>query len=128
MTMGGISDNQAAGRVFCTYTGGFEYMVWTQNDNHLMGSVAGRVHGDVWTWWVAIHHNIGVGGAPDEHGRQPVPRHRRHVLARGQHVPARVPLRLDEHHGRMTARPRAPGSEARLPGELSRAGRTGTRT
>ena len=73
MTMGRISDNQAAGRVFCTYTGGFEYMVWTQNDNHLMGSVAGRVHGDVWTWWVAIHHNIGVGGAPMNMGASPSP-------------------------------------------------------
>ncbi len=64
MTMGMVRDDQAAGRVFCNYTQGLEYMVWTQNDGHLMGYVAGPVHGDVWTWWVSIHHNIGIGGAP----------------------------------------------------------------
>jgi len=73
MTMGMIHDAQAAGRVFCTYTGGLEYMVWTQNDNHLMGYAAGQVHGDVWTWWVAIHHNIGVGGAPMNMSPGPAP-------------------------------------------------------
>jgi serine/threonine protein kinase len=61
MTMGMVNDNQAAGRVFCNYTQGLEYMVWTQNDGHLMGYVAGPVHGDVWRWWVAVHHNIGIG-------------------------------------------------------------------
>jgi hypothetical protein len=50
--------------VFCTYTQGLEYMVWTQNDGHLMGYVAGPVHTDVWDWWVGVHHNIGIGGAP----------------------------------------------------------------
>src|SRR5262249_48871045 len=62
MTMNMVKDKQAAGRVFCNYTGGREYMVWTQNDGHLMGYVAGPVHGDVWTWWVHLHHNIGFGG------------------------------------------------------------------
>jgi hypothetical protein len=64
MTMGKVTDDQAAGRVFCTYTQGLEYMVWTQNDGHLMGYVAGPVHTDVWDWWVGVHHNIGIGGAP----------------------------------------------------------------
>jgi hypothetical protein len=64
MTMGKVTDDQAAGRVFCTYTQGLEYMVWTQNDGHLMGYVAGPVHTDVWDWWVKVHHNIGIGGAP----------------------------------------------------------------
>ena len=64
MTMGKVTDDQAAGRVFCTYTQGLEYMVWTQDDGHLMGYVAGPVHGNVWTWWVAVHHNIGFGGSP----------------------------------------------------------------
>ena len=62
--MGKVTDDQAAGRVFCTYTQGLEYMVWTQDDGHLMGYVAGPVHGDVWNWWVAVHHNIGFGSAP----------------------------------------------------------------
>jgi serine/threonine-protein kinase len=61
MTMGTVTDDQAAGRVFCNYTQGQEYMVWTQNDGHLMGYVAGPVHTNVWTWWVAVHHNIGIG-------------------------------------------------------------------
>jgi hypothetical protein len=64
MIMGSVQDDQAAGRVFCNYTQGLEYMVWTQNDGHLMGYVAGPVHTDVWDWWVAVHHNIGIGGSP----------------------------------------------------------------
>ena len=64
MIMGMVRDDQAAGRVFCNYTQGLEYMVWTQNDGHLMGYVAGPVHTDVWDWWVAVHHNIGIGGSP----------------------------------------------------------------
>jgi hypothetical protein len=64
MITGNVTDDQAAGRVFCNYTQGLEYMVWTQNDGHLMGYVAGPVHTDVWNWWVAVHHNIGIGGSP----------------------------------------------------------------
>ena len=64
MSMGMVTDDQAAGRVLCNYTQGLEYMVWTQDDGHLMAYVAGPVHGDVWNWWVAVHHNIGFGGAP----------------------------------------------------------------
>jgi hypothetical protein len=64
MTMGMVKDDQAAGRVFCNYTQGLEYMVWTQNDGRIMGYVAGPVHTNVWDWWVAVHHNIGIGGAP----------------------------------------------------------------
>jgi Protein kinase domain len=63
MVMGMVKDEQAAGRVYCDFTGGQQYMVWTQNDGHLMGVVAGPVHEDVWNWWVAIHHNIGIGGS-----------------------------------------------------------------
>ena len=64
MTMGMVTDDQAAGRVFCNYAQGLEYMVWTQNDGRLMGYVAGPVHTNVWDWWVAVHHNIGIGAAP----------------------------------------------------------------
>ena len=53
MTMGMVKDDQAAGRVFCNYTQGLEYMVWTQNDGHLMGYVAGPVH-----------TTYGTGGSP----------------------------------------------------------------
>ncbi len=64
MSMGNVTDDQAAGRVFCNFTQGLEYMVWTQDDGRLMGVVAGAPHENVWNWWVAIHHNIGLGGAP----------------------------------------------------------------
>jgi hypothetical protein len=63
MTTGTITDDQAAGRVFCNYSQGLEYMVWTQDDGHLMGYVAGPIHTDVWNWWVAVHHNIGIGSS-----------------------------------------------------------------
>jgi len=64
MSMGMVTDNQAVGRVFCTFTQGLEYMVWTQDDGHLLAYAVGPVHEDVWNWWVAIHHNIGLAGAP----------------------------------------------------------------
>ena len=63
MTTGTITDDQAAGRVFCNCSQGREYMVWTQDDGQLMGYVAGPIHTDVWNWRVAVHHNIGLGGA-----------------------------------------------------------------
>jgi len=73
MTMSGFTDDKAAGRVFCNFTQGLEYMVWTQNDGHVMGVVAGPVHGDVWNWWVAVHHNIGLGGASMNMNMNPSP-------------------------------------------------------
>ena len=63
MTAGKVTDDQAAGRVFCNFTQGLEYMVWTQDDGHVLGIVAGAPHENVWNWWVAIHHNIPLGGA-----------------------------------------------------------------
>ena len=63
MLMGKVTDDQAAGRVFCTYTQGLEYMVWTDNDGLMMGYVAGPVHEDVWNWWVAVHHDLTPGGS-----------------------------------------------------------------
>jgi hypothetical protein len=36
-------------------------MVWTQDDGHVLGVVAGTPHQNVWVWWVAIHHDIGLG-------------------------------------------------------------------
>ncbi len=41
MTAGKVTDDQAAGRVFCNFTQGREYMIWTQDDGHVMGIVAG---------------------------------------------------------------------------------------
>ncbi len=64
MISGMVTANQAEGRVFCTFTGGQEEFVWTQDDGHLLGYVTGGPHEDVWFWWVSIHHNISLGGPP----------------------------------------------------------------
>jgi hypothetical protein len=64
MSMGMVTDAQAAGRVFCTFSSGQESFVWTQDDGHLLGYAAGPVHEDVWNWWVGVHHNIGFAGSP----------------------------------------------------------------
>jgi serine/threonine protein kinase len=63
MSMGKVTEDQAAGRVFCTYTGGYEYMLWTQDAGNMLALVEGPVHNDVWLWWAAVHHNIGLGGS-----------------------------------------------------------------
>jgi len=64
MSAGMVTDAQAAGRVFCTFTNGQESFVWTQDDGHMLGWVAGPVHEDVWNWWVGVHHNIGFAAMP----------------------------------------------------------------
>jgi serine/threonine protein kinase len=63
MSSGRVSDAQAAGRVFCKFNNAQENFVWTQDDGHLLGYVAGPVHEDVWHWWVGVHHNIGFAGS-----------------------------------------------------------------
>ena len=64
MISGQVTDAQAAGRVFCTFSNAQQNFVWTQDDGHLLGYVTGPVHEDVWTWWLNVHHNIGFSGTP----------------------------------------------------------------
>jgi hypothetical protein len=64
MSSGMVTDNQAAGRLFCTYYNGQEHIVWTQDDGHLLAWVSGPVHTAVFNWWVGVHHNIGFAGSP----------------------------------------------------------------
>jgi serine/threonine-protein kinase len=64
LSSGKLTDDQAAGRVFCNLTSGQESFVWTQNNGNLLAVVSGPVHEDVWTWWLNIHHNIGFAGSP----------------------------------------------------------------
>jgi serine/threonine protein kinase len=64
MISGMVTDSQAAGRVFCNFNNGQENMVWVQDSGRLLGYVSGPVHEDVWTWWVAVHHNIGFTSTP----------------------------------------------------------------
>ena len=57
----------------------------------MLGYVAGPVHTDVWSWWVAVHHDLTPGGGmnmampgPSPAGRaawpaaSPFPGHDRH--------------------------------------------------
>jgi len=73
MSAGTVRDEQAAGRVFCTFSQGLEYMIWTQDDGRLMGVVAGAPHENVWNWWVPVHHNIPLGGMTMNMGPAPAP-------------------------------------------------------
>jgi serine/threonine protein kinase len=61
MAAGMVTDDQAAGRLFCTYST-YEYYVWTQNDGRLLGYAVSQDHASLWTWWVAVHHHIALGG------------------------------------------------------------------
>jgi Protein kinase domain len=62
MASGSVTDDQAAGRVFCTFMNGQLYLVWTQDDGHLLAMLNGAPHENAWIWWRGIHHSIGLGG------------------------------------------------------------------
>jgi hypothetical protein len=55
-------DDKAAGRVFCTFMNGQLYLVWTQNDGHLLAMLNGAPHDNAWIWWRGIHHSIDISG------------------------------------------------------------------
>ena len=61
---GKLSDDKADGRLYCNFANGQEDMVWTQNDGRLLGWVMGPLHEQVWRWWVAVHHSIGLSASP----------------------------------------------------------------
>ena len=61
---GKLTDDQAAGRVYCNFANGEENMIWTQNDGHLLAWVMGPLHESVWNWWLGVHHNIGFSNSP----------------------------------------------------------------
>lgn len=62
--MGRLTDDQAAGRVFCTFTNSQLYIIWTQNDGRLLGILSGAPHANTWDWWKGVHHSIDMPGAP----------------------------------------------------------------
>ena len=61
--MGDVTDNQAAGRVFCTFANSELNIVWTQDDGHMLGVVSGAPHLNTWYWWYNVHHNIDLTGS-----------------------------------------------------------------
>jgi hypothetical protein len=64
-TSGMIKDDQAAGRMFCTFNNGLLYLVWTQDDGRLLGEMAGAPHLDAYNWWHNVHHVIALPGSPN---------------------------------------------------------------
>jgi hypothetical protein len=64
MTMGTVKDDQAAGRVFCNCTpqpGIHDVDPERRPHDGLRGRPGAHERVE---WWVAVHHNIGIGGAP----------------------------------------------------------------
>jgi hypothetical protein len=61
---GQITDDQAAGRLFCTFANGQLHLVWTQNDGGLLGELSGSPHYDAYVWWRQVHHEIALPGTP----------------------------------------------------------------
>ena len=55
--------NEAAGRVFCTESGGVATLVWTQ-DAHRLGIVSGRPATRVAKWWVEAHVQLACAADP----------------------------------------------------------------
>lgn len=64
-TSGQIKDEQAAGRMYCTFNNDLLYLVWTQDDGRLMGELAGAPHLDAYLWWHNVHHVIALPGTPN---------------------------------------------------------------
>jgi hypothetical protein len=61
---GQITDDQAAGRLFCTFSADQLHLVWTQNDGRLLGELSGSPHYDAYVWWRQVHHEIALPGTP----------------------------------------------------------------
>ena len=58
--------SQAAGRVFCSFSGsGSEFdIVWTEDSGNLLGQMSGEPHKVTLNWWRKFHHAIAFGGPP----------------------------------------------------------------
>lgn len=63
-TSGQITDDKAAGRMYCTFNNDVLDLVWTQDDGRLMAELTGAPHFDAFQWWVGVHHSIVFPGSP----------------------------------------------------------------
>jgi hypothetical protein len=59
---GRLTDDQAAGRVLCTFSNSIR-IIWTQNDGRLLGVLNGAPHENSWDWWKGVHHSIDLPGS-----------------------------------------------------------------
>jgi hypothetical protein len=64
-TSGRITDDKAAGRVYCTFDNSNLYLVWTQDDGHVLGELSGAPHVDAYVWWRQVHHSVVMPGSPN---------------------------------------------------------------
>ena len=64
-TSGQITDDKAAGRVYCTFEDNDLYLVWTQDDGRVLGGLSGAPHVDAYVWWRQVHHSIVMPGSPN---------------------------------------------------------------
>ncbi len=64
-TAGQITDDNAAGRVYCTFDDSDLYLVWTQDDGRVLGELSGAPHVDAHVWWRQVHHSIVIPGTPN---------------------------------------------------------------
>ena len=64
-TSGQITDDKAAGRVYCTSDDSDLYLVWTQDDGRVLGELSGAPHVDAYVWWRQVHHSIVIPGTPN---------------------------------------------------------------
>ncbi|TMK98298.1 MAG: hypothetical protein E6G34_11660 [Actinobacteria bacterium] len=58
---GSVSDEQAAGRLFCVFSNSAYHVVWTMNDGRLLAALVGAPHDDAYNWWHGVHHSIALG-------------------------------------------------------------------
>jgi serine/threonine protein kinase len=74
MIDGKVSVVTAMGRMACTLTASHsEDIVWTTDYGKMLGiAIGSEPHSDVWTWWIAIHHNIIFPGTPMDMGDRSV--------------------------------------------------------
>lgn len=63
-TSGMITDDKAAGRMYCTFNNDVLDLVWTQDDGRVMAELTGAPHYDAFEWWVGVHHSIAFPGSP----------------------------------------------------------------
>jgi hypothetical protein len=64
-TSGRITDDKAAGRVYCTFDNSNLYLVWTQDDGHVLAELSGAPHVDAYVWWRQVHHSVVMPGSPN---------------------------------------------------------------
>lgn len=63
-TSGHITDDEAAGRVYCTFDNSMLHLVWTQDDGDVLGELSGAPHLDAYVWWRQVHHSVVLPGFP----------------------------------------------------------------